>query len=51
MFRGRENAHKELGFELMKRIVADSVEYAGVEQAPKMMGRNVFMMLIPKKTK
>ncbi len=51
MFRGRENAHKELGFELMKRIVADSVEYASVEQSPKMMGRNIFMMLIPKKTK
>jgi len=51
MFRGRENAHKELGFELMKRIVVDTAEYAGVEQSPKMMGRNVFMMLIPKKTK
>lgn len=51
MFRGRENAHKELGFELMNRIVADTAEYAGVEQSPKMMGRNVFMMLIPKKTK
>lgn len=51
MFRGRENAHKELGFELMQRIVADTAEYAAVEQAPKMMGRNVFMMLIPKKTK
>lgn len=51
MFRGRENAHKELGFELMKRIVADSVEYAAVEQTPRLMGRNMYMMIIPKKTK
>lgn len=51
MFRGRENAHKELGFELMKRIVADTAEYAGVEQTPRLMGRNMYMMLIPKKTK
>ncbi|MGE4489980.1 MAG: translation initiation factor IF-3 [Kiritimatiellales bacterium] len=51
MFRGRENAHRELGFELMKRIVADCNEIASVEQAPRLMGRNVFMMLVPKKTK
>jgi translation initiation factor IF-3 len=51
MFRGRENAHKELGFELMKRIVTDTAEYAGVEQTPRLMGRNMYMMLIPKKTK
>ena len=51
MFRGRENAHKELGFELMKRIVADSAEYAAVEQTPRLMGRNMYMMIIPKKTK
>jgi translation initiation factor IF-3 len=51
MFRGRENAHKELGFELMKRIVADTVEYASVEQTPRLMGRNMYMMIIPKKTK
>jgi translation initiation factor IF-3 len=51
MFRGRENAHKELGFELMKRIVADCTEVATVEQTPKLMGRNVYMMLVPKKTK
>jgi translation initiation factor IF-3 len=51
MFRGRENAHRELGFELMKRIIADCAEIATVEQSPRLMGRNVFMMLIPKKTK
>ena len=51
MFRGRENAHRELGFELMKRIVADCTEIATVEQEPKLMGRNVAMMLIPKKAR
>lgn len=51
MFRGRENAHRDLGFELMTRIVADCTELASVEQAPRLMGRNIFMMLIPKKVK
>ncbi|MBM4152125.1 MAG: translation initiation factor IF-3 [Kiritimatiellaceae bacterium] len=51
MFRGRENAHRELGFELMNKIVADCADVASVEQAPRLLGRNVFMMLIPKKTK
>jgi translation initiation factor IF-3 len=51
MFRGRENAHRELGFELMNRIVADCAGITTVEQAPRLMGRNIFMMLIPKKLK
>ncbi len=49
MFRGRENAHRELGFDLMKRIVADCAEQSVVEQSPRLMGRNIFMMLVPKK--
>lgn len=51
MFRGRENAHRELGFELMKRIVADLAEVATVEQAPRLQGRNIFMMVVPNKKK
>ena len=47
MFRGRENAHRELGFELMKRIVEDLKEVATVEQAPRLQGRNIFMMVVP----
>ena len=47
MFRGRENAHRELGFELMKRVVADLVPVATLEQAPRLQGRNMFMMVIP----
>lgn len=49
MFRGRENAHRELGFELMKRVMADCADQSVVEQAPRLMGRNIFMMLVPKK--
>lgn len=46
-FRGRENAHKELGFVLMNRVLADLREVGVVEQAPKLMGRNILMVLIP----
>lgn len=49
MFRGRENAHRELGFELMQRVIQDCAEYGTVEQAPKLMGRNIAMLLVPKK--
>lgn len=48
-FRGRENAHRELGFELMKRLIEDCKEVATVEQDPRLMGRNIFMMLVPGK--
>lgn len=51
MFRGRENAHRELGFELMKRVAADIAEVATVEQAPRLQGRNIFMMVVPDKKK
>lgn len=49
MFRGRENAHRELGFELMQRVIQDCAEQGTVEQAPRLMGRNINMMLVPKK--
>lgn len=48
-FRGREMAHKELGMELLKRIEKDLEEYAVVEQHPKMEGRQMVMVLAPKK--
>lgn len=46
-FRGRENAHKELGFDLMNRVVADAKDVGVVEQAPKLLGRNIQMVLAP----
>ena len=46
-FRGRENAHKELGMILMNKISADLSTMANVEQPPKLMGRAVTMTLAP----
>lgn len=40
-FRGREMAHKELGFELIERIITMLEEDAVVEQKPQMAGRNL----------
>ena len=49
-FRGREMAHQELGRDLLKRVEeAMSVETT-VEQFPRMEGRQMVMMLSPKKT-
>ncbi len=48
-FRGREMAHQELGLVMLKRIAADLVEYAQVEQEPNLEGRAMVMVLAPKK--
>ncbi len=48
-FRGREMAHQEIGMAQLKRVEADLVDYAVVEQFPKMEGRQLVMMLAPKK--
>ncbi len=50
-FRGREMAHQELGMQLMKRIEADLAELGAVEQHPKMEGRQMIMVIAPKKKK
>ncbi|MEX6724530.1 translation initiation factor IF-3 [Parapedomonas caeni] len=47
-FRGREMAHNQLGMRLMERVQADSVEYAKVEQHPRMEGRQMLMVIAPK---
>ena len=48
-FRGREMAHQELGLQLLRRVEADLKEVALVEQWPKMEGRQMIMILGPKK--
>jgi translation initiation factor IF-3 len=48
-FRGREMAHQELGMQLLKRVEADLREVGVVEQWPKMEGRQMIMILGPKK--
>jgi translation initiation factor IF-3 len=50
-FRGRELAHRELGMELLQRVENDLLEYATVEQHPKMEGKQMIMTLAPKKKK
>jgi translation initiation factor IF-3 len=50
-FRGREMAHQEFGLELLKRVEGDLTEYGLVEQFPKMEGRQMVMVLAPKKKK
>ncbi len=50
-FRGREMAHREIGMELLKRIEKDLEELAVVEQFPKMEGRQMVMVMGPKKKK
>ena len=46
-FRGRENAHKDRGFDLMNRVLGDVRELGTVEQAPKLMGKNIQMVVMP----
>lgn len=48
-FRGREMAHQELGAQLLKRVEADLAEYGTVEQYPRLEGRQMVMVLQPKK--
>lgn len=46
-FRGRENAHKELGFVVLNRIIEDLKTMAQVDQPPRLNGRAVAMILSP----
>jgi len=48
-FRGREMAHQELGANLLARVRGDLEEYAIVEQMPQMEGRQMIMVMAPKK--
>ncbi len=48
-FRGREHAHRELGAEVLTRIEKDLEEIAQVEQRPAMEGRQMVMVLGPRK--
>ena len=48
-FRGREMAHQEIGMRMLERLKADLDEVGQVEQMPKMEGRQMIMVLAPKK--
>jgi translation initiation factor IF-3 len=48
-FRGREMAHQELGVELLKRVQKDLDSYGTVEQHPQLEGRQMVMVISPRK--
>ncbi|HSG59209.1 MAG TPA: translation initiation factor IF-3 [Woeseiaceae bacterium] len=48
-FRGREMAHQELGANLLARVREDLEEVGTVEQMPQMEGRQMVMVMAPKK--
>lgn len=46
-FKGRENAHREIGFEVLNKVAEDLKDMAQVDQPPRLAGRAVNMMLSP----
>lgn len=48
-FRGREVVHQDIGLNLLKRIEDDLTEFGSVEQRPKMEGRQMIMVVAPKR--
>ncbi|MGB9698499.1 MAG: translation initiation factor IF-3 [Thermodesulfobacteriota bacterium] len=48
LFRGREIAHPEMGRELLDRIIAELKDLIVIEQAPRLEGRSMVMLLAPK---
>lgn len=50
-FRGREMAHQEFGLRQLERVKADLEEMGQVEQMPKMEGRQMIMIIAPKKSR
>ena len=51
MYRGRENAHRELGMEMIDRVIELCAEKTTVEQPPKLLGRVLGCLLAPKSAK
>ncbi len=51
MFRGREMAHKEMGRDILDKILIEFQDFVDVEQASKLEGYNMAMVLAPKKGK
>jgi len=50
-FRGREMAHQEFGMRMLERVKSDLGELVQVEQMPKLEGRQMVMVVAPKKKK
>ncbi len=50
-FKGRQMAHTELGRDVLKRFANSLSDYADVESEPKLEGKNMYIILAPKKDK
>ncbi len=50
-FRGRENAHKELGMEVVQKVIQECASFSVLEQTPRLLGRMLGCMLAPKSAK
>ena len=50
-FKGRQMAHTELGKEVLERFANRLTEYADIQEAPNFDGRQMTMLLVPKKDK
>lgn len=50
-FRGRENAHQELGYEVMKKAMVDVADIGNEEQRARLVGRSLIMLVSPKSKK
>jgi translation initiation factor IF-3 len=48
-FRGRQLAHKELGFDVLKRLERDLADYMEIDSKPQSEGRQIFMVVSPKR--
>ena len=49
-FRGRQMLHRDLGYEVLDRIVGSLEDLAKIERSPRMAGRRLTILLIPKKS-
>jgi translation initiation factor IF-3 len=47
-FRGRENVHREFGFEVVNRVLKDTEGLCAIDMAPRMMGRSIISMITGK---
>ena len=47
-FRGRENAHRDLGFDVMNRVLKECAENAQADMTPKLIGNSIVMVLGPR---
>jgi len=50
-FRGREMQHQEFGMQVIRRVMGDLAEYGHADVEPKLLGKNLHVLLVPGKAK